>query len=56
MAAFYEVPVTIELDEESMCVYIKVYADTLSDAAEKAVAVAEDSMVVYADEDDTVKI
>jgi len=54
--SLYEVPVNIELDEESMCVYIKVFAQSIDEAARKAVAIATDEISIFADEDNAVKI
>lgn len=56
MPSFYEVPVTIELDEEEMCVYIKVYCNSASEAAEAAKELVLANMSLHVDEEDIIKI
>ncbi len=56
MASFYEVPVTLEIEEESMCVYIKIYAGNSEEAAIKAVELVTSDVDIYSDESDIVKI
>jgi hypothetical protein len=56
MANFYEVPVHLEIDEETMCVYIKVYSNSESEAAIKAVDIVTANVEIYSDEADIVKV
>jgi hypothetical protein len=56
MSSFYEVPVTLEFDEESMCVYVKVYANSMEEAMVKATDMVSANIEVYADIDDIVRI
>ena len=56
MSSLYEVPVNVELEDDSMRVYIKVFADNEDEAAIKAVAIAEDSVCIYSDDSDIIKI
>ena len=56
MASFYEVPVMLEINEEEMCVYMKVYGNSAEEAAAKAVETVVADVDVYADESDIVKI
>jgi len=56
MQTFYEVPVTILYDEDELCVYVKVYAASPEEAAEKAKDMVETGMSVEVDNDYIVKI
>lgn len=56
MFGLYEVPVTIEVEEEEMCVYIKVSAENEREAARKAEEIVSTIMLVRGDSDDATRI
>ena len=56
MASFYEVLVVLEVNEEEMCVYIKVYCDSAEDAVVAAKEVVMSNLILHVDEEDIIKI
>ncbi len=56
MLNLYEVPVTLEFDEEEMCVYITVSARNENEAARKAEEIVGANVSICGDSDDAVKI
>ncbi len=56
MMSLYEVPVTLECDEEEMCVYVTVSSSNEVEAARKAEEIVMANITVSGDSDDAVKI
>ena len=56
MSLLYEVPVTVEYDEEYMDLYIKVYASSYAEAAEKAIEMVSTNIDIDADDSNIIKV
>jgi len=56
MASFYEVPVNILFDEDEMCVYVKIYANSIDEAEVKAKDFVLSNIEIEVDPDDVIKV